>query len=147
MLSQAGRGAVQDDTRPVPWSPSCSSISGQVLGETIGRLYQGPADRGLTRRMPAGRLYLQLRIGPGPMQLPGVLHRADHIVAAVDDHPGDTRQSMGIAQQLILLEEGIVREVVAFDTGHGKGKVRVAEVLHQLRIGLQGGGAPLRPGR
>ena len=49
--------------------------------------------------MPRGRRDLQLRLRPGLVQVPGIAHRADHVVAAVRDDAGDALEPVRVAQQ------------------------------------------------
>ena len=67
------------------------------------------------------------------MQVEGVLDRADHVVAAVHDHPGDPRDPVRVAQQLVLdLEEPTVDEVVVLDPGERQRGLGLGLVFTEL---------------
>ncbi|MCY1464166.1 hypothetical protein D9M71_821590 [compost metagenome] len=62
---------------------------------------------------------LQFAVRPSLVQLPGVIQRANHVIATMDDHAGQMSDFVHVANQLIGFKEGIVGEVVAFDTSDG----------------------------
>ena len=94
--------------------------------------------------MPRGRRDHQLRARPDLVQVPRVLHRADHVVAAVDDDARDVRQAMRVAQQLVLdFEEATVDEIVVLDAREGVRKLRFRETRRKLGIGKQRDGLAL----
>ena len=60
----------------------------------------------------------QLGSGPGGFQVPGVLDRRHHVVAAVHDRRPGCRAAVRVAQELAVgVEEAAVDEVVALDAG------------------------------
>ena len=86
--------------------------------------------------------------GPRPVQGPGLLDGADHVVAPVHDDPGDIAEPVGILEQLVLAQEGVVHEVVAFDAGQAQGRGLVREMRDHRSPGFEVGSTalPQRPG-
>src|SRR5438132_6083371 len=84
----------------------------------------------------------QLGFRPGPVQVPGARHRANNIVAALNDYAGNLPDLLDILDQIILCwEETIVHEVVAFDACEGERKLRVSKSLNRVVIKEQLGRA------
>ena len=121
-------------------------INIETPGHLLGSTYQGIGDARLGGRMAGIADDLQLAVGPGLVQRPGVVQRADGVVAAMHDDARQMGDLRHVTQQLVRLEKGVVDEVVALDTGDGQRSVRLAEALDHLGIRAQGGGAPF-PGR
>src|SRR5262249_1865307 len=73
-------------------------------------------DARLERGVARVRHDAKVRLGPGAMQIPRALDRADHVVAALHDHGGDVANARDLVDELILtLEKAAVHEVVTFD--------------------------------
>ncbi len=71
---------------------------------------------------------MQLRLRPSLGQIPGVLHLAGHVIAAVDDHRRDMADQRHVAQQLVIaLQEPQMREVVVFNPGKRQREIILAE--------------------
>src|SRR5690606_11367130 len=118
-------------------------------GEGGGRAHQRVHVLGLERRVARGRGDLQLRLRPRLVQVPRVLQRADHVVAAVHDHAGDVGDAVRVAQQLVLdLEESAVDEVVVLDPGEGQGELRILVAGDEVVVHVQEAGRafPHAPG-
>src|SRR5690606_13671078 len=73
--------------------------------------------------------------GPRLVQLPRGDRRRGNVVAALNDHPRDVSEPVGVPDQLALLEEAFVDEVVVLDPGEGEGIMLLAELI---RVGLIG---------
>src|SRR3546814_16253864 len=81
--------------------------------------------------MPRRRRDRQLRLRPGLVQVPGVLDRADDVVAAMDDDAGDVGDLAHVAKQLVVdLEDAAVAAVMVVDQREGNRaeRVGVAEI-------------------
>src|SRR3546814_8083717 len=91
--------------------------------------------------MPRRRRDRQLRLRPGLVQVPGVLDRADDVVAAMDDDAGDVGDLAHVAQQLVVdLEEAAVDEVMVLDPREGQREARVGVAVGEVRIDVQEAG-------
>src|SRR3546814_8636262 len=94
--------------------------------ETVRRAYQRVDVLRFERGMPRRRRDRQLRLRPGLVQVPGVLDRADNVVAAMDDDAGDVGDLARVAQQLVVdLEEAAIDEVVVLDPRECQREARV----------------------
>ncbi len=89
------------------------------------------------RRVPCVRDDGELRLGPRAMQRPRALHRADDVVASLDDHRGDVANRIDVVEELrFLLEEALVDEVVRFDARERE-RVVVLVVLRDELVVLE----------
>ncbi len=71
---------------------------------------------------------MQLRLRPGLGQIPGVLHLAGHVIAAVDNHRRNMADQRHVTQQLVIaLQEAQMREVVVFNTGERQREIILAK--------------------
>src|SRR5579885_3352801 len=92
----------------------------QALGEPVGGLDQGAGDAALEGRVAGVGHADEIRFGPGAVQVPGAADRADHVVAAVDDHRRDVPYAPHVFQELrVAVEPALVDEVVALYAGEG----------------------------
>jgi hypothetical protein len=112
------------------------------VGEPVGRRDKGGSDTGLEGGVAGIGDDIELGPRPGAVQFPGGAQGADEVVAPLDDDPGDIGQVIGVAQELIGLQEGPVDEVVTLDARQTQGHMGVGEVGLQVGVGQQGGGAP-----
>ncbi len=82
------------------------------------------------------------------MQFPGRAQGADQIVTPLHDDPGNALQPVRVPQELIGLKRGLMGEVMTLDAGQGQGEVGAGEMVLDVGIGQEGGGAtlPHRPG-
>jgi len=69
-------------------------------------------DEGVTTVMTGIVEDVKLTGSPALRELPGGIQRAADVVAAMDQDAGNTVQSRGITEQLVLPEEGSVAPVV-----------------------------------
>ncbi len=107
-------------------------------GEAIGRAYQRVDVLGFECGVPGGRRHDQFRLRPDLVQVEGVLHRADHVVAAVDDDAGNVDDAVGIAQQLVVdLEEAGIGEVVVLDARERQRELRVGMAVGEIGVDVQ----------
>ena len=79
-----------------------TSLRGALPRESVCRRDQGAAVRRIECAMAAVGRDDEVGLGPGTMQRPGALHRADDIVSALHDHPGNLADPRGVAQQLVV---------------------------------------------
>ena len=130
----------------VNWPSRCERrLNGRVAAWTQrlqrGELGQGVNDSGEKRvaaavagvvedLQPAGR--------PPPAQPPGGLQRTADVVAAVDEHPGDTVQSGRLSQQLVVLQEGGVAPVVRDKPRKPEAELRVVVARVRPMAGREG---------
>src|SRR6185437_621270 len=92
---------------------------------------------------------VQLRFRPGSMQIPGARKRANNVVPALNNNSGNASNRADILDQIIVgTEEGVVHEVVAFDSGEGEGKLRISKLLNHGGVEEKLGGTsfPDTPG-
>ena len=85
----------------------------------------------------------QLRARPALVQQGGVVERADHVVAAVDDLAGNIGEPLHVVENLVFLDEALVDEIVSLDPGQGQGPVRRGEFRQAAWVHPQGGAASL----
>src|SRR5688572_27553942 len=91
--------------------------------------------------MTAIRDNAQVGFRPGTMQVPGAGHWANNVVAALDDHTANLPNLIDILDQIILIwEETIVHEVMAFDARESESKLRVSKPLDRAVVKEKLGG-------
>ena len=89
----------------------------------------------------------QVGFGPGFVQVPGALHRADDVVAALHDRRGQVADARHVVEQLRRgAQEAAVDEVVALDAREGVGGGVVLELRQVVGVEAQEAGRAL-PGR
>src|SRR6185295_14951835 len=85
---------------------------------------------------------VQLRFRPGSMQVPGARKRTNNVVPTLNNNGGNGSNRADILDQIIVrTEEGVVHEVVAFDSGKGEGKLRISKLLNHSGVKEKLGGA------
>src|SRR5258706_5524889 len=83
---------------------------------------------------------MELRFRPGSMQIPGARQRTNNVVPTLNNNGGNGSNRADILDQIIVgTEEGVVHEVVAFNSGEGQGKLRISKLLNH-------GGVEEKPG-
>jgi len=78
--------------------------------------------------------HVQLGLGPGPVQVPGAGQGADDVVAPLDDDPRDMADFSYVPQELVLLQEGMVDKVMAFNAGEGQAELVLPEPSGQALV-------------
>src|SRR5215471_20631205 len=92
---------------------------------------------------------MQLCLGPCPVEVPGTIHGADHIITTLNNYTGNVTNLRDVLNQIILGgEETVVHEIVTFDPRKRFSKRRVGESFDRFRIKeeLRGTSFPNRPG-
>src|SRR5690606_7219118 len=69
--------------------PGVGGPAASAPGVLVGGAHQDVGQLRLEGGVARGGADLQPAVRPGLVQVPGVLDRADHVVAAMRDHPGD----------------------------------------------------------
>ena len=92
-----------------------------LSSEAIRGGHQFGGDSGLEGRMAGLGHHPKIGLRPGPGQVVSGPHRADDIVAALDDHRWDVSNRTDVGDQLVVaIEKPAIDEVVTFDSGKGK---------------------------
>src|SRR6185503_17318024 len=92
---------------------------------------------------------VQLRFRPGSMQIPGARKRTNNVIPTLNNDGGNGSNRADILDQIIVgTEEGVVHEVMAFDSGEGQGKLRISKLLNHGGVEEKLGGTafPDTPG-
>lgn len=121
----------------------------ELRRELVRRPHQRVDVLRLERGVAGGGGNDQFALRPRLVQVPGVLDRADHVIAAVDDHAGDVGDAVGVAQQLVFdFEEAAVDEVVVLDARERERERGVFVPGDEILVHVQeaGGAFPHAPG-
>src|ERR1700730_1852859 len=98
----------------------------------------------LERRVTGIRNETQFCLGPRAIQVPGALHGADHIVAALHDDCGNVADLADILDELIVgAHEAAIDEVMTLDAGERRRVLVFPELLDVLRMQMQETRGPL----
>ena len=80
----------------------------------------------------------QIGFRPDLFQVPGIEERSAHVVAPMHDDARNVADQMCIAQKVVIrIEEALVLEIVAFDTGESDGKMVRGKSFGACRIRQQ----------
>lgn len=88
--------------------------------EPVGRFHQMMSDAGFVRGVSGVVDDVQLRVGPGAVEIPRAGSGAHHIVATLHDHARNAMQEICIPQQLPFVEETAMVEIVVLDPREGE---------------------------
>src|SRR6056297_50180 len=88
--------------------------------------------------MPGYRNDPQIGLGPEFRQTIGRIRRADHVVTALHDHPGDMGDAVHVVIDVfVLAKETGIHEIMVFQTGKGPGVIRRA--VAAMAVGMYRG--------
>ena len=85
----------------------------------------------------AGLDHSKLGMGPDLSELPGGIDGTAEVETAVDEYAGNASNPMGAVEELILVQPGVVVEVVGDEPGegHAEGRIVVAGIWEATRQG------------
>jgi hypothetical protein len=110
----------------------------ESAGEFVRRRDQGAAVRWVESAVAAIGSDNEVGFGPRTVERPGAFQRADDVVTALHDHPGDMAYACGVPQQLVVgFEKSLVDEVMGFYARKGERKLILFVVGSEVRVGQE----------